>query len=70
MLWCIPCDSVGKDSACKAGDLGSISGLVRSPGDGKGYPLQYFGLENSMDYTVNPWGHKELDMTERLSFHI
>ena len=31
------------------GDLGSIPGLVRSPGEGKGYPLQYLGLENSMD---------------------
>ena len=35
------------------GDLGSIPGLGRSPGEGKGYPLQYFGLENSMDYTVH-----------------
>ena len=43
--------------------LGSISGLGRSPGEGKGYPLQYSGLENSMDY---PWGCKESDATERL----
>ena len=35
------------------GDLGSIPGLGRSPGEGKGYPLQYSGLENSMDYTVH-----------------
>ena len=35
------------------GDLGSIPGLGRSPGKGKGYPLQYSGLENSMDYTVH-----------------
>ena len=34
------------------GDLGSIPGLGRSPGEGKGYPLQYFGLENSMDCVV------------------
>ena len=40
----------GKESACNAGDLGSIPGLGRSPGEGKGYPLQYSGLENSMDY--------------------
>ena len=40
-------------SACNAGDLGSIPGLGRSPGEGKGYPLQYSGLENSMDYTVH-----------------
>ena len=39
----------GKESACNAGDLGSISGLGRSPGEGKGYLLQYSGLENSME---------------------
>ena len=38
-----------KVSACKVGDLGSISGLGRSSGEGKNYPLQYSGLENSMD---------------------
>ena len=36
-----PCGSAGKDSACNAGDLGSIRGLGRCPGEGKGYPLQY-----------------------------
>ena len=45
--------SVGKESACNVGDLGSIPGLRRSPGEGQGYPLQYSGLENSMDYTVH-----------------
>ena len=45
--------SVGEESACNAGDLGLIPGLGRSPGEGKGYPLQYPGLENSMDYTVH-----------------
>ena len=44
-----PGGSAGKESACTAGDLGSIPGLGRSPGKGKGYPLQYSGLENSMD---------------------
>ena len=44
--------SAGKESACIAGDMGSIPGLGRSPGDGKGQPRQYSGLENSMDYTV------------------
>ena len=44
-----PGGSAGKESACNAGDLGSIPGLGRSPGEGKGYPLQYPGLENSMD---------------------
>ena len=48
-----PHSSVGKESACNAGDLGSIPGLERSPGEGKGYPLQYSGLENSLDYTVH-----------------
>ena len=38
-----------KASACNVGDLGSIPGLGRSPGEGKGYPIQYSGLENSMD---------------------
>ena len=45
--------SVGKESACYAGDSGSIPGLGRSPGEGKGYPLQYSGLENCMDYIVH-----------------
>ena len=48
-----PGGSAGKESACNVGDLGSIPGLERSPGEGKGYPLQYFGLENSMDYIVH-----------------
>ena len=47
------CGSAGKESACSAGDLGSIPGLGRSPGDGKGYPLQYSGLENSRDCIVH-----------------
>ena len=41
-------------------------GWEDSPGEGKGYALQYSGLENSMD---SPWGHKESDTTERLSLH-
>ena len=44
-----PCGSAGKESACNVGDLGLIPGLGRSPREGKGYPLQYSGLENSMD---------------------
>ena len=44
-----PGGSDGKESACNAGDLGSIPGLGRSPGEGIGYPLQYSGLENFMD---------------------
>ena len=57
-----PGDSVGKESACNAGDLGLIPWLGRSPEEGKGYPLQYAGLENSIE-----WGRKESDTTERLS---
>ena len=44
-----PYGSAGKEPACSVGDLGSIPGLGRSPGEGKDYPLQYSGLENSMD---------------------
>ena len=47
-----PGGSAGKESAYNAGDLGSIPGLGRSPGEESGYPLQYSGLENSMDC---PW---------------
>ena len=47
-----PGGSAGKESTCNAGDLGSIPGLGRSPGEGKGYSLQYSGLENSMDCIV------------------
>ena len=57
--WWIPGSSAGKESACNVGDLGSIPGLGRSPGEGNGYPLQYSGLENSMDCIVqgitNSW---------------
>ena len=47
------CGSAGKESACSVGDLGSIPGLGRSPGEGKGYPLQCSGLENYMDSVVH-----------------
>ena len=55
-----PDSSVGKESACNARDQGSIPGLGRSPGEGKGYPLQYSGLQNSMDCI----GCKDSDTTE------
>ena len=54
-----PAGSEVKASACYAGDLGSIPGLRRFSGEGKGYPLQYSGLENSMDCIV-----MESEMTE------
>ena len=53
MLMGFPCGSDGKESTCNAGDLGSIPGLKRSLGEGKGYPLQYSDLENSMDCIVH-----------------
>ena len=56
-----PGGSDGKESACNAGDLGLIPGSGRSPGEGKGYPLHYSGLENPMDIC------KDLDMTELLT---
>ena len=46
------CGSTSKESACNMGDLGSIPGLGRSPGEGKSYRLQYSGLENSMDWRI------------------
>ena len=57
-----PGGSAGKESSCNVGVLGLIPGLGRSLGEKNGYPLQYSGLENSMDYS--PWGQKELDTTE------
>ena len=47
-----PAGSAGKESACNVGDLGSIPGLERSPGERNVYPLQYSGLENSMNFIV------------------
>ena len=52
-----------KASASSEGDLSSIPGLGRSPGEGKGYPLQYPDLENSMEL-YSPRGCKESDTTE------
>ena len=48
-----PSNSAVKESACNARDLGSIPGLERPPGGGNSYPLQYSGLENSMDRIVH-----------------
>ena len=66
-----PGGSDGKESACSAGDLGSIPGLGRSPGRGHGNPLQYSCLENAHGQMIlvgySPWGCKESDTTERLS---
>ena len=63
--------SNGKESTCNMGDLGSIPGSGKSPGEGNGNPLQYTFLGNPMDRRslagYSPWGCKELDMTEQLS---
>ena len=48
-----PCGSAGKESTYNAGDLGSVPGLGKSPGEGKGCPLQYSGQENSADCIVH-----------------
>ena len=69
-----PDSSVGKRSACNAGEPSLIPGLGRSPGGGMGYPFQYscpenpYGQRSLADYS--PWGCKELDTTERLSTHL
>ena len=60
-----PSGSADKESACSVGDLGLIPALGRSPGEWKDYPLQYSGLENSMDNILH--GVAESDMTEPLS---
>ena len=60
-----PGGSAGKESACRAGDPGSIPRLVRSPGEGNDYPLQCSGLENSSLHI--PRGRKESNMAEQLS---
>ena len=53
MMMGFPCGLAGKESAFNVGNLGLIPGLGRSPGEGKGCPLQYSGLENSMDCIVH-----------------
>ena len=63
-----PGGSDSKESACNAGDLGSILGLGRSPGGGHGNPLQYSCLKDPHGERslvgYSPWGRKELDRTE------
>ena len=66
-----PCNSNGKESTCNVGDLGLIPRLGRSTGEEHGNPFQCFCLENPHGQRslvgYSPWGHKESDMTERLS---
>ena len=62
-----PCSSAYKESTCNEGDLGLTSGLRRSPGGGKGYPLQYSGLENSKDCIVHAVTKSQTQLNE---FHF
>ena len=62
-----PDGSADKESTRNAGDLGSISGLGRSPGEENGYPLQYSGEIHGL---YSPWNHKESDTTEQLSLSL
>ena len=69
-IWGLPWWLSGKESACNAGDLGLIPGLGTSTGEGNGNLLQYYCLENNGQRSLvgyNPYGHKELDMPERLT---
>ena len=63
----LPGVSAGKESACRAGDLGSIPGLGQSPGERNSYPLQYSGLENSMDCIVHGVAKSQTQLSD---FHF
>ena len=65
----LPCFSAGKESACNVGDLGSIPELGGSLGEGKGYSLQYSGLENSMNCIVHAVAKSWIQLSE-FHFHI
>ena len=62
-----PCGSAGKESSCNVGGLGLIPGLRRSPGEGKGYPLQYSGLENSVDSIIHGVAKRRTRLSNSLS---
>ena len=68
-LKCFPGAPYGKESTFNVGDMGSIPGSGRSTGEGNGYPVQYFYLEEPMDRGAqqgyNPWGHKEPGTIEK-----
>ena len=64
-----PCGSAGKESTRNTGDLSSIPGLGRSPGERKGYPLQYSGLESSMDCIVHGIAQSRPQLSDLYSLH-
>ena len=66
-LICFPDSSVGKESACSAGDPGLVPGSGRSAGEGIGYPLQYSGLKNSMDCMVHGVAKSQTRLSD---FHL
>ena len=61
------CGSADAESACNEGEEGLIPGLGRSPGEGEGYPVQYSGLENSVDYMYSPYTESQ---TRLRDFHF
>ena len=63
MIQGFPCGSAGKEFACNAGDLGSIPGLGKSPGEGKDYPLLVF-WPGEFHGLYSPWGRKESNTAE------
>ena len=68
----VPDGSAGKELACNVGDLGLIPGLRRSPGGGRGDPLQYSCLENPLDrgaWQATAMGHRESDTAEHAGKH-
>ena len=72
-LYTLQGSSDSKESSCNIGDLGSVPGLGRSPGEGTGNPLQYSCLENSMDRNLvgySPWDHRESEMTKQITFSL
>ena len=68
-IYNFPGSSVGKESACNAGDPSSIPGSGRAPGEGKHYPLQYSGLEHSMDCIVHGVAKSQTRLSD-FHFHI
>ena len=69
IYWVSPGGSDGKQSTCNVGDLALTPGLGRPPGEGSGYPLQYSGLENSMDRIVDGLTKSRTQLCDFHSFH-